>query len=98
MHARPPGLHESMRAHHVRMARAQQHTSHRPDRPSHTHSRASPSVLPQITPHRRDIQPTSWWRWRAPRSIEDIITNDCRARGVIGVEPVREQQRVQSRW
>ena len=32
------------------------------DRPSHTHSRASPSVLPQITPHRRDIQPTSWWR------------------------------------
>ena len=62
MHARPPGLHESMCAHHVRMARAQQHTFHRPDRPSHTHSRASPSVLPQITPHRRDIQPTSWWR------------------------------------
>ena len=40
MHARPPGLHESMRAHHVRMARAQQHTSHRPERPTLSHSLA----------------------------------------------------------
>ena len=60
--ARPPPLRESMRAHQVRMTRANTRTSHRPDRPSHTHSRASPSVLPQTTHHRRSVESTSCWR------------------------------------
>ena len=60
--ARPPPLRESMRAHQVRMTRAHTRTSHRPDRPSHTHSRASPSVLPQTTHHRRSVESTSCWR------------------------------------
>ena len=62
MAARPSPLHESMRARQVRVARAKTRTAHRPDRPSHTHSRASPSVLPQTTPHRRSVEPTSCWR------------------------------------
>ena len=38
--------------------------AHRPSprRPYHTHARASPSVLPQTTPHRRSVEPTSCWR------------------------------------
>ena len=60
--ARPSPLRESMRAHQVRVARAKTRTAHRPDRPSLTHARASPSVLPQTTPHRRSVEPTSCWR------------------------------------
>jgi hypothetical protein len=60
--ARPPPLRESMRAHQARMTRAKTRTTHRPDRPSHTHARALPSVLPQTTPHRRSVEPTSCWR------------------------------------
>ena len=44
------------------MAWAHTRTLLDPDRPSHTHPRVSPSVLPQDTHHRRNVERTSFWR------------------------------------
>ena len=60
--ARPSPLDISMHTRQVRVSRAKTRTTHRADRPSHTHSLATPSVLPQIKLHRHDVDPTSSWR------------------------------------
>ena len=49
MAVQPSPLEISMQIHQVSVSRANMRTTHRPDRPSHTHSLAPPSVLPQTT-------------------------------------------------
>ena len=60
--ARSPPLHESLCARQLHMSRAKYRTACRPDRLFRRCSHASPSVLPQNTSHRRDVELTSSWR------------------------------------
>ena len=99
MDARPPPLHESVRTHQVRVSRAKTVDAHR--RPP-----IAPTDPPTLTAMRRlaccrrplTISATSSGRAPGGRSVEYIVSDDCRPSGAVGAGPVREEQRVPSRW
>ena len=71
--------------------------AHHPStRPTLPHSLISAAERAVADPH--FIGATSSRRAAGGRSVADIVMDDYRADGAVGAAPVREQQRVPSRW